>query len=76
MTMEVTRAEHLQWCKERALEYLTVGDLTQALTSMYSDLGKHQETQGHAGIQLGVMHQMKGLLSTDDQVREFIAGFN
>ncbi len=74
--MEITRAEHLQWCKDRAFEYVTVGDLTQALGSMYSDLNKHPETQGHAGIQLGFMHQMSGLLDTEDKVREFIDGFN
>ena len=35
-----TRAEHLAWCKKRALEYVDAGDLLQAYTSMASDLGK------------------------------------
>ena len=76
MTNLTAKAEHLQWCKDRALSYVGFGDLTQALTSMYSDLGKHPETQGHPGIQLGVMEQMAGLLRTEDKVREFIEGFN
>jgi hypothetical protein len=40
----MTRAEHLAWCKERALEYVARGELLDALASMTSDLGKHPET--------------------------------
>jgi hypothetical protein len=40
----MTRAEHLAWCKERALEYLDMGDRVNAMASMISDLGKHPET--------------------------------
>lgn len=71
----MTRAEHLQWSKDRALAYLP-GDITNALGSMYSDLGKHPETQGHVGIQLGFMQQVAGLLSDPAKVRHFIEGFN
>lgn len=38
------REEHLAWCKQRALEYLDAGELTNAGTSMLSDLNKHPET--------------------------------
>jgi len=62
--------------QKRSLEYVEIGDFPQALTSMYSDLGKHPETQGHAGIQLGFMHQMAGLLNTKETVGKFIQGFN
>jgi hypothetical protein len=37
---EGSRAEHLAWCKARALEYLDSGDPGQAITSFISDLGK------------------------------------
>jgi hypothetical protein len=37
------REEHLEWCKQRAREYLDAGDLENAITSMGSDLGKHPE---------------------------------
>jgi hypothetical protein len=35
---ERTRAEHLAWCKERALEYVEDGDLINAVSSMISDM--------------------------------------
>lgn len=73
---DVTRAEHLEWCKQRALEYVDAGQLNDAYASMASDLGKHEGTQGHAGIQLGLMMLMAGQLSTPDEMRKFIEGFN
>ena len=51
----ITREEHLDWCKQRAREYCEIGDTINALTSMFSDLGKHPETANHAGIKLGLM---------------------
>jgi hypothetical protein len=42
--MSVTRAEHLAWCKTRALEYLDEGDVVNAITSMMSDMDKHPDT--------------------------------
>ena len=39
----MTRAEHLRWAKDRALEYVEAGDLDQAFASLASDLGKHRE---------------------------------
>ena len=73
---EITRAEHLQWCKDRALEYVTNGDLTNAYASMASDLNKHKETEGHSGITLGTALQMNGHLDTAEKMRKFIEGFN
>lgn len=70
------RAQHLDWCKQRALEYVDRGDVQQAYASMASDLGKHPETQGHAAIQLGMMLMMGGQLSTTAEMRRFIEGFN
>jgi len=72
----MTRDEHLEWCKERALAYVDAGDLTQAFTSMASDLKKHPETENHAGIQLGMMLLMTMQLNTSGQMRDFIQGFN
>ena len=72
----MTRDEHIQWCKDRALEYLDRGDLANALASMLSDLSKHPETEKHAGIQMGVMMMMAGRLSTEPEMRKFIEGFN
>ena len=72
----LTRSEHLQLCKNRALEYCNSGDIQQAFASMVSDLGKHPETAKHAGIQLGVMQMFAGLLSIPSEMRHFIEGFN
>ena len=68
----MTRAEHLAWCKERALEYLP-DDPQQAFASMASDLTKHDDTRGHIGMELGMQ-----LLMTNNipNMREFIEGFN
>ena len=70
------RLEHIQWCKDRALEYLDNGETNNAITSMGSDLNKHPETKDHAGIQLALMLMLGGKLSTQDEVRKFINGFN
>jgi len=72
----MTRNEHLQWCKDRALEYVDAGDLPQAFASMCSDLSKHSETAGHIGIELGMGLMMIGNLNTSDKMRKFIRGFN
>lgn len=72
----MTRAEHLEWCKKRALEYIDSGDIGQAWVSMASDLGKHPETAGHSAVQLGMMMLIAGHLSSPQKMRDFILGFN
>ena len=72
----MTRSEHLEWCKKRALEYIDMGDISQAWTSMMSDLGKHPETSNHTGIELGMILHMNGHLSSAYEMRKFILGFN
>jgi len=71
-----TRAEHLAWCKARALEYVDTGDLTQAFASMASDLRKHPDTTNNPAIQLGMTLMMGGHLKTSEETRKFIVGFN
>lgn len=72
----MNRAEHLAWCKQRALEYCDRGDTMNALTSMFSDLDKHPETEGHAGVKIGLGLMMIGSLSDQAAARRFIEGFN
>lgn len=72
----MTRKEHLDWAKARALEYCDQGDVHSALTSMISDLGKHEETQGHPAIPLGMDMLLAGHLDSPRKMREFIEGFN
>jgi len=74
--MNTTYDEHLAWCKQRALEYVERGDLSQAYASMASDMGKHPETEGHAAISLGMMLMIGGHLDTKEKMRKFIEGFN
>lgn len=73
-----TRAEHLQWCKDRALEYADAGDGQNAIASMVSDLGKHPETASSVDIaaRLDVGLRLGGHLQTPAQIREWVEGFN
>ena len=72
----MTRAEHLEWAKKRALEYVEKGLLGQGFASFVSDLNKHDELRGHAGIQLGAILLANNHLHTQREMKEFIEGFN
>jgi len=77
--MDASRKEHLQWCKDRALEYLNPGphfSIPNALASMGSDLNKHEETRDHPAITLGTMLLLGGHMQTVEAVRKWINGFN
>lgn len=77
METTVTRAEHMDWCKKRALEILDQGgDIAEAFASMGSDLNKHPETENHPGVSLGMGLMMIGNLRTAGEMRKFIEGFN
>lgn len=71
----ITRAEHLEWCKKRALEYVDAGDLPNAVASMKSDMNKHEETANYPHVldQLAVLELMKGDV---EGIRRWITGFN
>jgi hypothetical protein len=74
-----TRQEHLQWCKDRAMEYVNHGDLLQAVTSMMSDLDKHPDTKckpGGALSMLGLMAAQQAQSGDRDGVVRYIQGFN
>lgn len=72
----VTRAEHLAFCKQRALEYVELGDLINAVGSMFSDLGKHDETIGCVSPELATEGMTFAALNDADNVRRWIGGFN
>lgn len=68
-----SRAEHLAWCKERALEYANRGDRKNALASMMSDLSKHPETEKLVQVAAST------ILTVEDDpssVRRWVEGFN
>ena len=73
MSEETTRAEHLAWCKRRAMEYVDAGDLSNAVASMGSDLSKHPETRANGIL---MMLGMRHVLDHDAHaVRRWIEGF-
>ena len=69
-----TRAEHMAWCKARALEYVDEGHLAAAVSSMLSDLNKHPDTKdGSTAMALLGLFAVLSKSSVD--VRKFIEGF-
>jgi len=71
-----TREEHLEWCKERALEYADRGELADAVASMGSDLDKHPDTRGGPGHIALLNLAMLYIANHDAQgVRRWIEGF-
>jgi len=46
----MTRAEHLEWAKKRALDYLDRGEFMNGISSMLSDMTKHPELADHCGL--------------------------
>jgi hypothetical protein len=71
-----SRAEHLAWCKQRALRYVDAGDLQNAFVSMASDMSKHPETDTPNLQALGMMLLVAGQLDTPEAMRRWINGFN
>jgi hypothetical protein len=72
-----TREEHLEWCKERAREYLDRGDLANAVASMGSDMDKHPETR-MAGEKMGMLIYVAMFRITEGDVqgvRDWVEGF-
>lgn len=72
-----TRKEHMQWCKKRALEYVSAGDLMNAVASMTSDLGKHDETKDLANPSKGFLildGRMKASEGDTQGVKDWITG--
>ena len=72
----MTRSEHLQWCKDRALEYVEQGDLVLAWSSFRSDMSKHLETENHGALPLGDQLLFNDHLDTSEKMRKHIEGYN
>ncbi len=74
--MEISRADHLQWCKDRALEYVELGDLIEAIASMVSDLKKHPQTQLSPPVERALIIPILFNQLDEKKVTEWINGFN
>lgn len=72
-----TREQYVQWCKDRAMEYVERGDLLEGVTSMMSDMDKRDDTKlkGALGA-LGIHAAMQAQQGNRDMVERFILGFN
>ena len=70
----MTKEEHLQWCKDRAMEYWQRGELGNAVASMMSDMNPRpgSDTLRAFGLALGMMHVAQG---DSDGVRRWIEGW-
>ena len=71
----MTREEHIEWCKERAREYLDKGDAPNAIASMISDLDKHTETKIAAQM-LGPVGVMEAAIGGLEGAKRFVEGSN
>lgn len=76
ITTAPSRAEHMAWCKARALAFVDSGDLSGAFASITADLKQHEGTAVHVGIELGHLLYLHGKLDTAQDMRHFIHGFS
>lgn len=72
----MTRCEHLEWAKGRAIAYADAGDLQGAFASFASDLRKHIELETHPGITLLFQLYIGKYLNSPKRIKEVINGFN
>ena len=73
----MNRAEHLAWCKRRALDYVELGELPNAVASMGSDMGKRPDTKlGPSGALLHMIGLQAAMRGNAPEVRRWIEGFD
>lgn len=68
--------KHLQWCKDRAMQYIDRNQVADGITSFMSDMTKHPETEHHPALILMRMMMFTGKLKTSKEAAKFIQGFN
>ena len=69
----MTRDEHVEWCKQRAREYLDRGDAVNAVASMLTDMSDHPECHVDLFLtQAGLMAARDGDVQA---ARRFVEGF-
>ncbi len=67
-------AEHFDWAVGRAMEYVELDDPGNAMASLVSDLGKHEETQDILTDDLQYLFLGEILLAGAQGARRFIEG--
>lgn len=72
----LTREEHLERAKEKALRYADAGEPENALASLEAELQRHPGTRHHPWLERGLILMRRGRLRTRDEMRRYIAGFH
>jgi len=74
----MTRAEHMAWAKQRALEYADRGEADNCIASMISDLGKHEETKRSTTVAVftALALCIGGRQPNAQELRKWVEGFN
>lgn len=72
----MNRQEHLEWAKQRAIEYIDRDDIPGSYASFVSDMNKHGELKDHLALAIGTMLLFSGNLQTKEEMKSFIEGFN
>ena len=70
------RDEHLEFCKKRAHEFAERGELLDAVTSMLSDLEKHDDTKLGPDSPLSALAIMWAAEGDHANVVRWIDGFH
>lgn len=72
------RTAHLNWCKQRALEYVEAEQYHLAMSSFISDINKSNLTSNLTEIikELFFPLFLTGALSSKEKMRDCINGFN
>lgn len=69
-----TAAEHFEWAKTRAIEYVDAGEAASAMSSFVSDLNKHPGTSGILDDTLTMLFAGEVMLAGAAGARRFIDG--
>lgn len=72
----MNRQQHLDWSKKRAIDILESGDTHGAFASFLSDMQKHEELKNHMAIDMGIGLMMAGNLTTKQEMKNHIEGYN
>lgn len=71
-----TRVEHLAWCKKRAMEAMTDGNMAAGWASFVQDMAEHPETQDHVFLEKGTLMVFGGQISTLEEMKKYINDFD
>jgi len=70
----VSAAEHFDWAVGRAMEYVEMGDGVNAMSSLISDLDKHEGTAGILNPPLQGLFLGEVLIGGASGAKRFIEG--